>query len=683
MTRLRESIVFSKSFPIAQDFWKTLYIDLNTMKRAYHTLLTKFAKLGPAAIPAYLVISGLCILTFFRAALTLYYSERVLSVPGFWQLFVIGVRMDLILLSYAAALPTLLLFFLPAPVLKRMTSFFSGYVAIFLTLVVYLEIATFPFIDEYDLRPDQKFLEYLNHFVEVCTTLVKVYARELVGAAVIVVIALRHFWKSTQVIQHTIEHGSYVKKLLVAPFVIGVLVLGARSSLGHRPANLSTALFSENHLANELALNSTYTTAYAAYRMYRYEENPSLMYGEMKDEEVLSRVRATALNPEEYITPSEIPLLRKQRSPFKRSKPPNVVIILEESMGAVDVGCLKGPPVTPNLCRLKDEGLWLSNLYATGTRTVRGIEAVVSSFLPTAARGVVKLELAKKRFFTAGALFKSHGYATSFIYGGMSNFDEMKVFFSGNGFETIYDEPTFENPVMHGTWGVSDEDLFRKAHEVFKSQGDKPFFSLILTTSNHLPYEFPDGRIELYEQPKQTHFNAIKYTDYALGLFMDLAKSAPYYEDTIFLVVADHNSHVKGNDLIPISKFHIPALLIGPNVPRKEFDRLASQIDLLPTLLHFSGLETVHPMVGRNLMELPETTQGRAFMQYGNNNAYRVEDEVIVLTPFNEPLKFNYRDDKMVSDPIDTPREEALARDALAYATLPWIVYANKLYRVP
>lgn len=345
-------------------------------------------------------------------------------------------------------------------------------------------------------------------------------------------------------------------------------------------------------------------------------------------------------------------------------------------MGAVDVGCLKGPPITPRLCQLKDEGLWISRLAATGTRTVRGIEAVVSGFLPTSAVGVLKLPRAKRGFFTAASLLKSYGYETEFIYGGMSNFDEMRSFFSGNGFDKFYDEPTFENSAFHGTWGVSDEDLMRKAHDVFVAHGETPFFSLILTTSNHLPYEFPDGRIELYEQPKQTHFNAIKYADYSLGLFFDLAKKASYYENTIFIIVGDHNSHVRGNEHVPVDKFHVPALIIGPGVPHEEQPLLSSQIDLLPTALHFSGLQTEHPMIGRNLMDLPANTPGRAFMQFGSNNGYRIEDDIVIHRPFLPPEQFRYDAGKLVPAPLNPE----MANDALAHTHLPWILYSEEKY---
>jgi len=634
-------------------------------------------------LPLFLFCSGIVLLSAFRLALTLTYLPRFADTPNYLWLFPIGLRIDAMLMAYAVILPTALAIVLSFHTLQRFAAFLAFWSALVMSFIVYMEIATFPFVEEYDLRPDQKFWEYLKHTREVAGTLLGAYKLPLAIGALGVICCFSFFWIATKKLVRAHRPWRAGLRVLAFPFFTALIVFAARSSLGHRPINLSTAAFSDNHLANEFALNSAYSAIYSAYRLFRHEQNPSLSYGKMERSEILGRVEqnldATVGKAVIGSASSEIPFSHVQDSPFNLPRPMNIVIFLQESMGAVDVGCLKGPPITPHLCALKDEGLWFSHLYATGTRTVRGIEAAVCGFLPTSAVGVVKLERAKKDFFTAGSLFKKYGYATEFIYGGMSTFDEMRGFFLGNGVEQIYDEPSFENPIFKGTWGVSDEDLVRKANDVFKAHGDKPFFALMLSTSNHSPYEFPDGRVELYEQPKSTHLNAIKYADYAIGLLFELAKKEAYYRNTLFLVVADHNSHVSGNELVPISKFHIPALIIGPNVPVMEIAKLASQIDLLPTLLHFSGLDAVHPMIGRDMIALPAETPGRAFMQYASNNAYRIGDDVVILTPDLPAQQFIYENETLRPAPL----KPEMAKDALAFAHLPWILYSEHRYRLP
>src|SRR5690606_19782880 len=125
--------------------------------------------------------------------------------------------------------------------------------------------------------------------------------------------------------------------------------------------------------------------------------------------------------------------------------------------------------------------------------------------------------------FTLASLLRTQGYRTEFIYGGVSNFDNMRHFFLQNGFERIIEQKDFKRPTFLGTWGVSDEDLVTKAHETFLAHGDEPFFALLLSTSNHDPFEFPEGRIQLHEEPAATRNNAVKYTDYAIGKLIELA----------------------------------------------------------------------------------------------------------------------------------------------------------------
>lgn len=622
-------------------------------------------------------MTALVVMSLFRSGFSALYWNRISETPSVWKIFPIGIQMDVILLSYLTCIPIVVLLVFNKSVILKFRKLFCAWAAIILGLIIFMEIATFPFLAEYDLRPDIKFIEYLSTPHEITEMVLKMYSLELaIGIIVLIIFAVSAARISSYMLRNYSE-WSLRSRLILLPFIILLLVLGCRSSLQHRPANLSTAAFSTNHLANEMALNSTYTLFYAIYRTLKEESNPSRNYGKMETDEVFRRV--SALSNIQGSPKDPVPFLHTQKSPFETTRPPNVVIFLQESLGAPDVECLGGPPITPNLCALKKDNLWFSNIHATGTRTARGIEATLTGFLPTSSKGVIKLEKAKRDFFNAASLLKEHGYSTEFHYGGMSNFDEMKAFCSGNGFDNIYDQSTIQNPVFTGTWGVSDEDLVRRANEVFRSHGDKPFFAYMLSTSNHAPFEFPEGRIELYEQPANTNYNAVKYADYAIGLLFELAKKEEYYKNTIFLVVADHNMAVRGNDLVPVDKFHIPALIVGPNVPAKDISLLSSQIDLLPTLLHFTGLETKHPMLGRNLMELPAGTKGRAFMQFAENNAYRVEDDVIVQQPFLGPRQFKVNAGKLTPAELDPE----LAADALAYVHLPWLLYSNQLYRLP
>jgi phosphoglycerol transferase MdoB-like AlkP superfamily enzyme len=337
-------------------------------------------------------------------------------------------------------------------------------------------------------------------------------------------------------------------------------------------------------------------------------------------------------------------------------------------------------PLTPNLDRLSRLGLLFTNLYSTGTRTVNGIEAIISGFLPTSGASVVKLPNARQNFFTLAELLKRCGYLTEFVYGGKSTFDNMKSFFVGNGFSDIKDQDSFTDPVFEGSWGVSDEDLFNKTHDILLSHGDKPFFTLVLTTTNHDPFEFPAGRIELYENAEDSRYNAIKFADYALGLFFEKARKARYFNDTLFLVIADHSTRLRGEDLMPLEKFHIPALIIAPDIDPDTYDSVASQIDIPATVLDIMGLSCLHPMIGRPLLSMPEEMQGRAVMQYADTHAYLEGNRLIVHQPKKMPLQFSVSADRQL-EPVEL--DPKLQEDALAYALLPGLLYRKMLYRLP
>jgi phosphoglycerol transferase MdoB-like AlkP superfamily enzyme len=486
--------------------------------------------------------------------------------------------MDMIIICYWLFLPSLFFLLLPKSWIESIKYFWIFYFILFLDIAFFMEASTAPFIKEYDLRPDAIFIRYLKHFKEVSGTVWSTNKWELILTIIALIFVTRFIGHSFKILINNYRPIKWYYRLIILPLVGGLLFLGARSSFAPRPANMSTAYFSEKvRLADELTLNSTYTVVLAATKLSN-EKDPSAFYRSMSKNEVFMLIKKESGIPDSTLVTSEIPFLHTQNSIIQRQRPLNVVILLEESLGAEYIGALGGLPITPHFDELTKEGMLLTNLYSTGTRTVRGIEAVVPGFLPTPGNSIVNLGLSRNGFFTAGQLFKKDGYTTEFIYGGQSNFDEMRTFFLGNGFTNVYDEPTFSNPAFRGVWGVSDEDLMRKADEIFLSHGDKPFFSVILSTSNHSPFEFPDGRINLYEQPKQTVHNAMKYAHYAIGLFFELAKKSDYFKNTLFLVVADHSTRVFGDDFIPVHKFHIPGLLIGPDVPVQTFNKVASQI---------------------------------------------------------------------------------------------------------
>lgn len=621
---------------------------------------------------------GLIITTSSRILLFLIFKERVVENENFSQLFSIGLRFDIILLSYTAFIPTLLILLLPDTILQKIKKFINVYFIFFLFLFFLMELATLDFIKQYDTRPNRLFLDYLIYPKEVIGTLLKSYLPSLLISAILLNSALYFALNHGKKLFYPVS-GNYKTKLVLFPVIAFLLVFGARGSLtSKRPINASNAIFCSDQMTNSLGLNSLYTVAFAAYAMK--SEGDVKKYGKMDELEAYSRVK-------KYMDVSEFSSVG---NPFLHTVTPdtiqpkyNVVVFLQESLGAEYVGCLNGLPLTPQLDKLSKEGLLFTNLYCTGTRSVRGIEQVTSGFLPNPSESVVKLSGSQQGFFTLAEAFGKQNYDTSFIYGGMANFDNMASFFNGNGFKNIIDETDFDADgkkyAMKGTWGYCDEDLAVKANDYFKSLGRKPFFSLMFSTSNHEPFEFPDGRIILHEQPKNTVNNAMKYADFSIGKFFELAKKEAYFKNTVFVVIADHNTRTYGKSLVPINKFHIPALIIAPNVKKgTTYDQLASQMDIPSTVLALSGITTKSPMPGRNLIKLPKGTKGRTIMLFHETYAFRVENDVIIMNPNSKPLQFKVKSD---TELIPAPLNEELAKDALAHIVASSNLYKNRAYK--
>ena len=426
---------------------------------------------------------------------------------------------------------------------------------------------------------------------------------------------------------------------------------------------------------NDIALNSTYRVLYAAYSL-RHEEDPGQIYPAMSDTEIMAAVRQDTGRPHEAFIDDETTQHRFHSSTIA-DQPKNIVVIVEESLGARFVGKLGGIPLTPRLDELADEGIWFNRLYATGIRSARGLEAVLTGFPPSPARSVLKLSGSQTGFYTLASSLKPEGYRSYFVYGGEAHFDNMQGFFLNNGFDEAIDEDDYESWQFKGTWGVSDEDLFSKTHDVL-AQAQQPVLVVAFTSSFHSPFEFPEGKIDLYEEPQATKSNAVKYADYALGEFIDRVRDAAYWENTLFLIVADHDERPRGYDLVPISSYHIPGVIIGGGIAPRQIDRVASQIDLLPTLLSLAGISGVAPFLGEDVLAEGLWKEGRAVMQYGDNHAYMRGNSVVIHQPDKAAQQFEYDSASDRLHPIQL--DDSLARTALGWALVPGLLYRAGRY---
>lgn len=637
-----------------------------------------FARVRPVT---WFFIGGLLLLGSARLALALWQGDAVSQVDGWSAVMWQGVRVDVATLCLMSGLPAAVLLLLPASQTVRVSV--SLWLAACLSVLLFLELATPAFMAEYGLRPNRLFFEYLVYPREVVATLWHGRPWQLVLTPLLVALA---FWLELRLARRLFTKPSsaapWMLRAVVAVLVLLLAALGARSSLGHRPLNPAMVAFSANPLVNQLPLNSFYTLATAARQWMQHEDSAMDLYGALPDEEVIAAVRASSGLSGAAFDHRDIPTLAT-RVPGYTGKPKNLVIVLEESLGAQFIGHLGGLPLSPELDRLSDRAWTFTRMYATGTRSVRGIEAVIAGFPPTPAQAVVKQPKAQQGFYTLARTLKARGYDTTFYYGGEGHFDNMRGFFLGNGFGRVIEQKDYPAPGFTGSWGVSDEDLFARADEEFRRlhAAGAPFFGLVFSSSNHDPFEFPDGRIALYEQPKQTRNNAAKYADHALGGFFRQAMASDYWDDTVFLVVADHDSRVTGRDLVPVANFHIPALILGAGIAPRRDERVASQIDLGPTLLSLIGVAAATPMIGHDLGDQALQGPGRAVMQYDASFAWMQGEDVVVLQPQKPPQQYRY--DAASKQLRVAALDPALAKTAHAQALWGSLAYDRQWHRIP
>lgn len=614
-----------------------------------------------------------------RAVLFALYFERFAqSDVNYWLTFLYGLRMDAIVACITLILPLIVLSFSPKQAKKFVSRLLTGYFLVVFLFFIYIENATFPFFAEYDVRPNFLFVEYLEYPKEVFNMIFSAYKLELFISLIMLVSAAYYYLKNKKLhdFETVFETPYWARLLLFFPLVF-VLALGIRSSFGHRPANISDAMYSSNRIVNEITKNSFYSIAYAIYRDKKYGKSKLDAYGELDIKEAMQIVSQELNIP--LSENSESPFRREEKTHFPAQKPKNLVIFLQESLGSQFVEVTGGAPgITPNFNRLSQDGILFTNLFSNGTRSIRGIAGSVSGNFSVPGKGVIKRNKSQKDFFTVASLLKPRGYHSLFIYGGESRFDNMRGWFLGNGFAEVIDQPKFINPEFTGTWGVSDGDMVARANDDFKklSAQNKPFVAVMFSTSNHSPFDFPEGKIELIEGvPEKSELNAIKYADYAIGQFIEAARKEDYYNDTVFVVVADHNIRVRGSDMLPVKLYHIPGMILGGGIEAQTIDRLTTQPDVLATALDLTGQDLSYPVLGHSVFS--DKKKDLALMQFNDTYAFRIGDKVAVLRPEKEALTFIYKNEAM----LPTEHDKDLERKALAFILTMNHLYEKRLFK--
>ena len=447
--------------------------------------------------------------------------------------------------------------------------------------------------------------------------------------------------------------------------------------------NLKGAHVSNDRTLNEMANNGAISFVAAA---WTHNLDYAAFYKTMPPDEAYQRTRRLLAEPNTQFVEDGQSIRRRVAGDPARPRL-NVVIFLEESLGSEFWGCLgRKNTLTPEMDKLAaEEGMLFTNIYASGNRTVRGFEGVLSSFPPLPGESIVKRDRSDN-VETIARVLKRDGYASVFLYGGRGLFDGMRSFAVRNGYDRFIEQKHFEHPTFTTIWGVCDEDLFMRAVEEFRelAKTGQPFCGTILSVSNHKPYTYPKGRIP--EDPdKRRREHAVKYSDYALGQFFQAAKKEAFWTNTVFVVVADHGARVYGKQSIPIHSYEIPLLIAGPAVVKSpsRVAQLGCSLDVPTTILGLLGRPYESLFFGRDLLK-SQPGEGRAFLNHNRDIGMLAHDRLVVLG-LKQTVEFYQGDPKVVdmsllTQPTDADRE--LEKDAIAIYQVADDLYMHRRYRI-
>jgi len=614
------------------------------------------------------------------------FSEVNTTMLYLTQTFVYGIFFDFGVLIFVWLICSTYLLILPQ---KHNGSYLDKVlIYFFFSLTVLIFVFTFfaesTFWDEFKCRFNFIAVDYLIYTFEVVSNINESYPLVYLVPSMVLITFFILFWihnrnSFKEVFSAQTPFKTRLIVFLITVFIAGFYTLSVRNA---------DAEWSENRYNNEISKAGIYSF-FAELRNNKLDYET--FYNTISKEKAFKIVRSRLQNKNTQFVSDEASIRRTILDSVDNNQRPNVIFILMESMSADfmrEFGNNK--EITPFMDQLAQKSLLLSNVYATGTRTVRGMEAVMLSIPPTPGSSIVKRQN-NANLFTVASVFKDKKYQCNFFYGGDGYFDNMNAFFGGNGFD-IYDrgrgsilsdriktkrynitdeEVTFEN-----AWGVCDEDIYKKLISVADKNyaQNKAFFNFVMTTSNHRPYTYPAKKVAI---PSGTNRSgAVQYADFALQQLFEHANKKPWFKNTILVIVADHCASSAGKDEIDVANYHIPAMIYNPTIQPQKIQKLCSQIDIFPTLFGLLNWEYDSNFYGQNVLDInfePRTFVG-TYLKLG----YMKNDEIMILS--NQKKNHFYKWNKLTNSLTTLPVKKSFLEESVAmYQTADFLYKNNKL----
>lgn len=534
----------------------------------------------------FVVAKGLFLL--FNAPLT-----AQLSLSEITQVFLHGLKMDLSAAAYLTLLPgvmTAVAFCLPNVAAKVI----KVYTCVLLPLVTLLVLGDLSLYPAWESRVDQQVFPYLSQpgaifrSVSVLQLLLSLLAWGALSALFLFLFlkccAPRRAFNNLRDRRRRVAHAT------LALFVTALLILPIRGGVDTAPLNFSSVYFSEKPYANHAAYNA-FWCFFHALTHNDYARNPFHYTSDDEAREVVTRRADQSLHADSlpvYVHATD-------------GRPVHVVLVILESFSNRVIASLDGiDSLTPNIDRMVDEGIAFTNLYATGSRSDRGLSALLAQY-PALSGGASSLLGFPDKMRHADylpTLFKRNGYDVAFYYGGDLDFYNTKMMLIQSGVDHVYSRSDFPASVaMMSKWGAPDEYLYSSFADFVLAPRDKPLFAMVYNISTHEPFDLP-SHVANEGDESQRYLNAVAYCDSCLGAFVDRLRHSPEWAHTLLVVTADHTSLLPEprTDITRPESYRIPMIWTGGAVTDTlTIDNICSQTDLGTTLAQQLGLERERP----------------------------------------------------------------------------------------
>lgn len=565
-----------------------------------------------------------CLLSFAIRAILFILSFNAIdfSLLGIFKIFGLGLLYDFGTAVFFILPYSLYLLLFPSQKVGNAADKISTYNILFFVffITVFSFLAEFPFWSEFNTRFNFIAVDYLIYTYEVFENINQSYPLPILIICLLALTGLFFlYFQKTKKFQIVFSDQQPFKQRLgntaILVFISFIYIQFVTNKM---------AEYSDNQYVNELSKNGVYSF-FAAFRSNELDYDT--FYQKLPKDEAFALVKKDIKQGNQSYTTTENTSLNRKVTNEGTETHPNIILVCIESFSADFMGALGNEKhLTPNLDAMSKESIFFTNMYATGTRTVRGMEALTLSVPPTPGNSIVRRQ-DNANLYSIATILRQKQYNLNFIYGGDGYFDNMNTFFGGQGFNIVDrnrgnpladdiktkriniedDEVTFEN-----AWGICDEDIYNKTLKIADADyaTGKPFFNFIMTTSNHKPYSFPEHTIDA---PQGKRESVIQYTDYAIGKFINNARNKPWFKNTVFVFVADHCAKSAGKWDVNIDKHHIPAMIYNSNSAPEKVDKLVSQIDIMPTVFGYLNWNYTSSLYGKDIRMI-QPNEERAFL---------------------------------------------------------------------